>query len=144
MEPGDTDLTTAAAHRAELAQRFAAWRSARLDPTCCPVRDVMDRIGDKWSVLILLSLGAGPLRFSGIHREMPDISKRMLAQTLRELEREGLLHRQVFPTKPPSVEYRLTELGGTLFGPMLALVQWAERNHDVVRAARERFDAAQR
>jgi DNA-binding HxlR family transcriptional regulator len=77
------------------------------DPQC-PVRDVLDRIGDKWSTLILVTLANGPLRFSAVQRAIPDISKRMLTQTFRDLQRDGLIARTVFPTRPPSVEYRLT------------------------------------
>jgi DNA-binding HxlR family transcriptional regulator len=81
------------------------------DPQC-PVRDVLDRIGDKWSTLILVTLANGPHRFSAVQHAIPDISKRMLTQTFRDLERDGLIARTVFPTRPPSVEYRLTPLGG--------------------------------
>jgi DNA-binding HxlR family transcriptional regulator len=106
----------------------------------CPVRDVLDRIGDKWSTLILGTLAAGPHRFSAVGRAIPDISKRMLTQTLRDLERDGLIARAVFPTKPPSVEYRLTALGETILDPLAVLVQWADRSHDAIRQARLAFD----
>jgi DNA-binding HxlR family transcriptional regulator len=105
------------------------------------VRDVLDGIGDKWSTLILMSLAAQPMRFSAVRRAVPDISKRMLTQTLRSLERDGLISRQVFPTKPPSVEYDLTTLGESLLESMGALVGWAERSHPVVVQSRVRFDA---
>jgi len=108
----------------------------------CPVRDVLDRIGDKWSTLILGSLSDGPRRFSALQRAVPDISKRMLTQTLRELERDGLIARAVFPTKPPSVEYRLTLLGETMLEPFTALIQWADRSHAAIKTAREAFDAS--
>ena len=111
------------------------------DPQC-PVRDVLDRIGDKWSTLILGTLATAPHRFSAVQRAVPDISKRMLAQTLRALERDGLIARTVFPTKPPSVEYRLTPLGTTILEPLAALVRWADRSHDAIRQARTAFDAA--
>ena len=78
------------------------------------MRDVLDRIGDKWSTLILSTLARGPQRFSAVRRAIPDISKRMLTQTFRDLERDGLITRTVFPTKPPSVEYRLTPLGESI------------------------------
>src|SRR6478735_7201801 len=83
------------------------------DPQC-PVRDVLDRIGDKWSTLVLVTLADGPRRFSEVQRAIPDISKRMLTLTFRDLERDGLIARTVFPPKPPSVEYRLTPLGSAL------------------------------
>lgn len=107
----------------------------------CPVRDVLDRIGDKWSVLVLGTLAAGPHRFSAVRRAIPDISKRMLTQTLRDLERDGLIARTVFPTKPPSVEYRLTALGATILEPLADLVRWADHNHEAITDARLAFDA---
>lgn len=106
----------------------------------CPVRDVLDRIGDKWSTLILGTLARGPLRFSAVRRAIPDISKRMLTQTFRDLERDGLIARAVFPTKPPSVEYRLTPLGETILEPLDVLVRWADRSHAAIRDARSAFD----
>ena len=111
------------------------------DPKC-PVRNVLDRIGDKWSTLILGTLAKGPHRFSAMQRAIPDISKRMLTQTFRDLERDGLITRTVFPTKPPSVEYRLTPLGETILEPLAVLVQWADRSHPMIRAARLAFDTA--
>jgi len=110
-----------------------------IDPDC-PVRDVLTRIGDKWSTLILLTLAVGPHRFSAVQRAVPDISKRMLAQTLRDLERDGLVARAVFATKPPSVEYRLTPLGQTILEPLAALTRWADASHAAIRDARSAFD----
>lgn len=110
-----------------------------VDPQC-PVRDVLDRIGDKWSTLVLVTLASGPYRFSALLRAIPDISKRMLTQTLRDLERDGLILRTVFPTKPPSVEYRLSPLGQTILEPLDALVRWADRSHAAIRSARLAFD----
>lgn len=108
----------------------------------CPVRDVLDRIGDKWSTLIIATLAPGPLRFSMVKRAIPDISKRMLTQTFRTLERDGLIARAVFPTKPPSVEYRLTPLGESMLEPLNRLVRWADRSHAAIRNARSAFDRA--
>jgi len=116
-----------------------AWSSA----VDCPVRGVLDRIGDKWSTLILGTLAAGPHRFSAVQRAIPDISKRMLTQTFRDLERDGLIARAVFPTKPPSVEYRLTPLGETILEPLDVLVRWADRSHAAIRHARAAFDEAE-
>ncbi|APO96120.1 winged helix-turn-helix transcriptional regulator [Xanthomonas vesicatoria] len=113
------------------------------DATKCPVRDVLDQIGDKWTLLILLTLIPGPSRFSAIQRAVPDISKRMLTQTLRNLERNGMITRKVYATKPPSVEYALSKLGVALLGPVSQLLNWAGENHAGIRAARERFDRAQ-
>ena len=125
-----------------LAQRFRTWQAAAFDMTLCPVRDVLDRVGDKWTTLMLIALTTGPMRFGALNRAIPDISKRMLTQSLRGLERDGMITRHVFPTKPPSVEYRLTPLGESILQPLVQLVTWAEGNHAQIRAARERFDAA--
>jgi DNA-binding HxlR family transcriptional regulator len=123
-----------------LRERWQLWSGARFDPALCPVRGVLDRMGDKWTTLVVIVLAQGPHRFSGLCRAVPDISKRMLTQTLRDLERDGLVARRVFPTKPPSVEYRLTDLGQTLLEPLSQLVAWAERSQDGIERARARFD----
>ncbi len=127
--------------RARFAAYFADWQRRSLEGWLCPTRELLDSIGDKWSTLILMSLAARPLRFSAVRRAIPDISKRMLTQTLRSLERDGMISRHVFATKPPSVEYRLTALGEALLESMSGLVEWAERSHLEVLRARERFDA---
>ena len=123
---------------------FDTWRERGFDAAACPVRNVLDRIGDKWTLLALVALAARPHRFSELHRAIPDISKRMLTQTLRELERDGLLEREVFPTKPPSVRYSLSPLGRSALSPVAALVAWAEGSFPAVRAARAKFDDASR
>jgi DNA-binding HxlR family transcriptional regulator len=120
----------------------ATWQALGTRLSDCPVRDVLDRIGDKWSTLLLLALAGDPLRFSALHRAVPDISKRVLTQTLRHLERDGLIQRTVYPTKPPSVEYTLTPLSQSLMKPLGGLLGWAEKSHADIRAARKRFDAA--
>ncbi|MGX5802416.1 winged helix-turn-helix transcriptional regulator [Bradyrhizobium sp. Arg314] len=107
----------------------------------CPVRDVIHGINGKWSPLLVMALAEKPYRFGELRRLVPDISQRMLTQTLHELQRDGYVHREVFPTKPPSVEYSLTDLGRSMFVPLYHLVQWAELNHDAVRDARAAFDA---
>ena len=109
----------------------------------CPVRDVIRGINGKWSPLLVMALAEKPYRFGELRRLVPDISQRMLTQTLLELQRDGYVHREVFPTKPPSVEYSLTDLGRSMFAPLQMLVQWAELNHDAVREARAAFDADQ-
>jgi DNA-binding HxlR family transcriptional regulator len=116
---------------------------ANLDFDNCPVRDMMQQIGGKWSTLLLEALAARPYRFGELRRKIPDISQRMLTQTLRDLQRDGYIEREVFPTKPPSVEYRMTELGRSLYGPLAELLNWAEANHEAVRIARQRFDASE-
>lgn len=106
----------------------------------CPVRTVIDHIGGKWSTLILLALSEKPYRFGELRRLVPDISQRMLTQTLRDLERDGYVLRTVYPTKPPSVEYRLTDLGQSLFKALCGLLDWAEANYIAVKEARRSFD----
>jgi DNA-binding HxlR family transcriptional regulator len=125
-----------------LATRFEDWRTSGFDAAACPIRNVLDRIGDKWTTLTLVALAATPRRFSELHRIMPDISKRMLTQTLRGLERDGLATRHVFATKPPSVEYRLSPLGRSALSPLAGLIDWAEHNYPSIRQARAQFDAA--
>ncbi|GLS41473.1 transcriptional regulator [Mesorhizobium tianshanense] len=109
----------------------------------CPVRDVIQGINNKWSSLLMMALAEKPYRFGELRRLVPDISQRMLTQTLHDLQRDGYVHREVFPTKPPSVEYSLTDLGRSMFGPLHQLLQWAERNHGAVRDARAAFDNTQ-
>ncbi|WP_297297629.1 helix-turn-helix domain-containing protein [uncultured Methylovirgula sp.] len=107
---------------------------------CRKVSRVLARIGDKWSVLIVMQLAEGPLRFSEIKRRVNGISQRMLTLTLRGLERDGLAIRTIFPTVPPRVEYRLSDLGCSLCEPVKALGQWALTHMAEIDAARERFD----
>lgn len=108
----------------------------------CPIRDVLDRLGDAWSVLVILRLGDGPTRFNALKRAVGAISQRMLTVTLRSLERDGLVSRTVFPTNPPQVEYALTALGESLAGPIGGLADWAVTNQDRVNVNRRRFDGA--
>lgn len=114
-----------------------------IDQANCPVRDVLSRVGDKWSVLTVALLQDGPRRFSELRRSIDGISQRMLTLTLRGLERDGLVTRTVTPTTPPRVDYALTELGRTLLKPITALAKWSEENRAAIQAARERFDARQ-
>jgi DNA-binding HxlR family transcriptional regulator len=109
------------------------------DASLCPIRDVLDCIGDRWSLLTLTTLAVGTLRFTELKRAIGDISQRMLAQTLRTLEREGYVSRKVYATIPPKVEYRLTALGQSLLGELSPLVAWAERNHEKVRQSRRAY-----
>lgn len=112
-------------------------RVTRSEFQCCPVREVLDRIGDRWSVLVLGELATGTRRFSELRRAIPDISQRMLSQTVRHLEADGLISRTVYPTVPPRVDYALTDLGRSLMVPLGALVAWAGENHPHIKAARE-------
>jgi len=127
-----------------LAHGMQNWRRKYPELEGCPIRDVLDQISDKWSVLIITELAAGPRRFGALRRRLPDISQRMLTQTLRDLQADGLIGRKVFPTTPPAVEYSLTQLGRSFLIPLGALVSWADQNHAAIRAARQEFvrDAA--
>ncbi len=108
---------------------------------CPAVRDVLNRIGDKWSVQIVDLLGDGAMRFSDLRRAIEGISQRMLTLTLRGLERDGLITRTVFPEIPPRVEYELTRLGKTLLEPIQGLAEWADRNRVSIQDARATFDS---
>jgi DNA-binding HxlR family transcriptional regulator len=107
----------------------------------CPIRDVLDRVGDKWSSLILLSLKEKPKRFGVLRREIEDISQRMLTETLRNLQRDGFISRKVIPATPPQVEYALTPLGQSLQGTLGVLADWSSQNHNAIRLARAVYDA---
>ncbi|MCV9945198.1 MULTISPECIES: helix-turn-helix domain-containing protein [unclassified Rhizobium] len=106
----------------------------------CPVRGVLDRIGDQWSLLTLEALEDEKKRFNQLLREIGDISKQMLSKTLRHLEQDGFIRRTVYPEVPPRVEYELTELGQSFLIPMKALVGWAEQNHAAINSARRRYE----
>lgn len=108
---------------------------------CPAVREVLNRVGDKWSVQIVALLGDGAMRFSELRRSIEGISQRMLTLTLRGLERDGLIERTVFPEIPPRVEYELTRLGKTLLEPIQGLAEWAERYRTSIQDARAKFDA---
>ena len=123
-----------------IIRHFEAWQAEGVDASNCPVRDVLDRTGDKWSVLILMLLAREPKRFSALNKAVGDISKRMLTQTLRSLQRDGLVERTVYPTTPPKVDYRLTDLGRSVLEPLAALIVWADKRHEDIRKARETFD----
>lgn len=107
----------------------------------CPVTDVLQRVGDKWSVLVIALLGRHPYRYNELHRSIDGISQRMLTRTLRALEIDGLVDRVVFPTVPPTVEYSLTPLGITLLRPLSALADWAVEHSADIAAARQAHSA---
>jgi DNA-binding HxlR family transcriptional regulator len=107
----------------------------------CPIRDVLDRLGDRWSLLVIHELEGGTLRFTELKNKIGDVSQRMLAQTLRRLEQDGLVSREVFPVVPPRVEYTLTPLGHSLLKPLRSMIEWAVENHDAVNAARAAYVA---
>src|SRR5712675_40914 len=110
------------------------------DPTC-ELRNILDRIADKWSRLVICVLADGTHRFSELRREIDGISQRMLTLTLRQLEREGLVTRTVFPVVPPRVDYELTELGSTLLDTIQELVAWAGKHGNEIIDARAAYDA---
>lgn len=109
-------------------------------PGNCPVRTVLDHIAAKWTSLIMIELSTKSQRFNALGRALPDISKRMLTQSLRDLERDGLVRREVLDTKPPSVEYSLTDLGRSFLEPLETLTDWAMSHHNEIVQARAEFD----
>ena len=109
------------------------------DPACT-VRQVLDRVGGKWSIGILVAASDGPVRFTELERGIEGISRRMLTLTLRNLERDGLLVRTVYPTVPPKVEYTATPMARELYDAFTTLITWAERHREEIAAAREAYD----
>lgn len=107
----------------------------------CPVRDILDRLGDKWTVVVIYQLNGGPRRFTEILHEIPGISQRMLTVTLRNLERDGLVSRTVHPVIPPRVDYELTPRGRTLLETVCALMAWSLTNMDGIEQSRKEYDA---
>src|ERR1051325_2912736 len=121
------DMTTAAPFRP-------------LHEECRTVSQILARVGEKWSMLVIMLLRDGPRRFNDIKRKSGGISQQMLTRTLRALERDGMVTRTIFPTSPPQVEYRLTELGRSMSEPVLAFGRWVQEHLAQVEAARQRFD----
>lgn len=108
---------------------------------CRAISEVLSRVGDKWTVLVISTLGDGPKRFGELRKALGSISKRMLTLTLRGLERDGLATRTVFPTVPPRVDYELTRLGRSLLKPVTGLALWVRKHRPAIADARRRFDA---
>jgi DNA-binding HxlR family transcriptional regulator len=133
MFPGNEELPTALPSAAE----------RETDSTCIVVREILDRVGDKWSVLVISLLGERGHRFSELRRAIDGISQRMLTLTLRQLERDGLVLRTVHATVPPRVDYALTPLGESVLEPLMALMGWAQRHGTDIAEARAHYDAAQ-
>ncbi|GLS18953.1 hypothetical protein GCM10007874_19700 [Labrys miyagiensis] len=133
---------TALARLMPAAEPIRLARGKRPRPECA-IRDILDRIGDKWSYLLIMTLAQRPHRFGELRRAIDDISQRMLTETLRSLQRDGLIERTVFPTTPPSVEYRLTERGRSLQEPMRGLIDWADAEMPAIKRSREAFDQTQ-
>lgn len=113
------------------------------NPVCRTISGLLQRIGDKWTVLVVQTLAEGPRRFNELRREIPSVSQRMLTLTLRNLERDGLVKRTVTATIPPRVDYELTPLGHSLQKPICGLASWAMDNVGAIEAAQKRFDARQ-
>lgn len=110
----------------------------------CPIRSVLDKLGDKWTYLILAVLEDGPVRFNQIKKLIGDISQRVLTEKLRDLERDGYVARTVYPERPPRVEYALTPLGRSALEPIIQLMKWSIASHATVKISRERFDREQK
>jgi len=108
------------------------------DAVNCPIRDVIDRIGDKWSLLVLCALAEEPIRFNALKRTIGDISQKVLARVLKDLELEGYITRTVFDQSPPKVVYDLTKMGLSVLVPVGQLIEWANENHSEIRKNRER------
>lgn len=108
----------------------------------CPSRQILDRIGDRWTVLVVGALAGGPLRFSRLTARIDGVSQKMLTQTLRAMERDGLVTRTIYPQVPPRVEYELTEAGTTLQEPLKALEDWARTHMPAILLARQQYDGA--
>jgi DNA-binding HxlR family transcriptional regulator len=125
---------TAAQHREEGARQYDAFIAT------CPTRHLLDRISDKWVSLVLTALGDGPARYSDLSRRIAGVSQKMLTQTLRSLERDGIISRAVTPSVPVRVDYELTDLGRTLMPLIAAIKSWAETHMPEVNAARTAYD----
>jgi len=108
----------------------------------CPIRDILDRIGDQWSLLVLEALSVRTCRFNELMREIGDISRQMLSRTLKRLEQDGFLTRTIYAEVPPRVEYALTDLGRSFLVPMRSLVEWADANHLTICRARRTYARA--
>jgi len=126
--------TTAAQRREQARAEYDAFLRS------CPTNQLLGRLSDKWAGLVVSALAAGPMRYSDLGRKIAGVSPKMLTQTLRSLERDGILSRTVTPSVPVRVDYALTPLGTSLAGLVTAVKEWAETHFDEVRAARERYD----
>ncbi|WP_017581525.1 winged helix-turn-helix transcriptional regulator [Nocardiopsis valliformis] len=134
MSPGHTEVT------AEVAEAVELEPCGQPEHADCGIRDVLDRVGDKWSVLVIVELSNGPRRFRQLQRAVDGISQRMLTLTVRRLERDGLVLRTVYPTVPAQVDYRLTETGASLTHLVKALAEWSLKHRDVIARTRQTYD----
>lgn len=126
------------------SEETSALRAPDVYAANCPTRQLLDRVADKWSVLILLTLGNGEMRFNALKRRIDGISQKMLSQTLRSLERDGLVLRHVVPTVPVTVSYAISQLGSELLGALQAMIDWAEARMGAVAQAQRNYDARER
>jgi DNA-binding HxlR family transcriptional regulator len=124
-------------------KRTDAYEGDLFDPDC-PTRLVLDRIGDKWTVLVVLLLSDGPMRFTDLRGELGRVAPKVLTQTLRRMERDGLVTREIFAEVPPRVEYALTDLGHSLIEPIAAVSDWAEVHVHQITAAQATYDAREK
>jgi DNA-binding HxlR family transcriptional regulator len=125
-----------------MSQRNTPVPAEEVVAEACPLREVLDRVGGKWSIQVLVAVVRGPIRFTELERSIDGISRRMLTLTLRSLERDGLLERTVYPTVPTKVEYRATPIAEELHQHLVGLTQWAERHRSDVAVARRAYDLA--
>jgi DNA-binding HxlR family transcriptional regulator len=123
-----------------MSPRHAGVSAREVYETACPLREVLDRVGGKWSVQILVAVVRGPIRFTELERSIEGVSRRMLTLTLRNLERDGLVQRTVYPTVPPKVEYTATPMARELHTHLVGLIAWAEKHRGDVAAARRAYD----
>lgn len=108
----------------------------------CPIRDIIASLSDKWSLLVVYTLSqTSKMRFGELHKSIPDVSQRMLTVTLRSLEADGLVSRQIYPEVPPRVEYKLTDLGYSLLHPLKGLVNWARENTEIIEESRKNYQS---
>ena len=133
--------TKAESPHESVAERRPASRRSMNEPGCTTIRAVLARVGDKWSVFVITLLGERTMRFTELQRSIEGISQRMLTLTLRQLERDGLVDREVYPVVPPRVEYSLTSLGTTLLPPLLGVAEWAREHRTDIERARVEYDA---
>lgn len=136
-------MSKRSADQTDVIENFKRWVAMPVVQAQCPVRDVLDRLGEKWTTLLVMALAEKPRRFAELMRLVPDISKRSLTHALRNLEEDGMITRQVFPTKPPSVEYSLSPLGQSMLAPLATLITWAESRHGDIKQARMSYQNRQ-
>lgn len=137
MASGNSEVTTPA-----MGEGGVTAPAEDAERACGAMRQVLDRVGDKWSLIIVTALNHGPRRFNQLRRELDGVSQRMLTRTLRNLERDGLITRTVYPSVPPQVEYALSDLGRSLYGAVEGLLDWAGNNRAALDAARAAYDSA--